>query len=214
MKTFDNLVSHQVWHTSRQTSDDLKKKRMKQLFFCFKTKLSDIIIFLCLEVSGIKPVKNVLHVWWTWDVSVFGMAFVCKTVLFLFIKVYSFVKKNEKNVRFMKYFVCRIKQFSKFRQVRQFLFESNSYLDIILYMRICIESHLTKWQFLGKNVFFNIKKAPHLRGPLWAGLVRRSAGKRKDAGSTYRFGSPFSSKIVIYGHCLVTFPCTVNKTLK
>ena len=37
------------------------------------------------------------------------------------------------------------------------------------------------------------------------GLVaRRSAGKREDAGSTPRFGSPFSSKIVIYGHCLVT----------
>ena len=34
-------------------------------------------------------------------------------------------------------------------------------------------------------------------------VVRRSAGKRKDAGSTLRFGSPFSSKIVIYGHCLV-----------
>ena len=31
-------------------------------------------------------------------------------------------------------------------------------------------------------------------------VVRRSAGKRKDAGSTPRFGSPFSSKIVIYGH--------------
>ena len=37
-------------------------------------------------------------------------------------------------------------------------------------------------------------------------VVKRSAGKRKDAGLTPRFGSPFSSKIVIYGHCLVTLP--------
>ena len=37
-------------------------------------------------------------------------------------------------------------------------------------------------------------------------VVRRSAGKRKGAGSTPRFGSPFSSKMVIYGHCLVTLP--------
>ena len=44
-------------------------------------------------------------------------------------------------------------------------------------------------------------------------VVRRSAGKRKDAGSTPHFGSSFSSKIVIYGHCLVTLPCTVNETL-
>ena len=45
-------------------------------------------------------------------------------------------------------------------------------------------------------------------------VVRRSAGKRKDAGSTPSFGSPFSSKIVIYGHCLVTLPCTITETLK
>ena len=45
-------------------------------------------------------------------------------------------------------------------------------------------------------------------------LVRRSAGKRKDAGSSPRFGSPFSSKVVIYGHCLVTLPCTINHILK
>ena len=45
-------------------------------------------------------------------------------------------------------------------------------------------------------------------------VVGRSAGKRKDIGSTPRFGSPFSSKIVIYGHCLVTLPCTINETLK
>ena len=45
-------------------------------------------------------------------------------------------------------------------------------------------------------------------------VERRSAGKQKDAGSTPRFGSPFSSKIVIYGHCLGILPCTINETLK
>ena len=44
-------------------------------------------------------------------------------------------------------------------------------------------------------------------------VVRCSAGKRKDAGSTPRFGSPFSSKIAIHGHCLVTLSCTMNETL-
>ena len=47
------------------------------------------------------------------------------------------------------------------------------------------------------------------------GLVaRRSAGKRKDPDSTLRFFLPLSSKIVVYGHCLVTSPCTMNETLK
>ena len=40
-----------------------------------------------------------------------------------------------------------------------------------------------------------------------------AAGKRKDVGSTLRFGSPLSSKTVVYGHCLVTLPCTSNTTL-
>ena len=35
--------------------------------------------------------------------------------------------------------------------------------------------------------------------------VRCLAGKLKDLGSI-RCGSPFSSKIVVYGHCLVTLP--------
>ena len=50
----------------------------------------------------------------------------------------------------------------------------------------------------------------------WLGLdVRRSAGKRKDAGSIPRFGSPFSlKKKVIYGHRLVTLLCIINETLK
>ena len=45
-------------------------------------------------------------------------------------------------------------------------------------------------------------------------VVRRSVGKRKDQGSTLRFGSPTSSNIVVYRHCLVTLPCTINETLK
>ena len=35
--------------------------------------------------------------------------------------------------------------------------------------------------------------------------VKREVGKQKDVGSV-RFGSPFSSKTVVYGHCLVTLP--------
>ena len=42
--------------------------------------------------------------------------------------------------------------------------------------------------------------------------VRRLAGKQKDLGST-RFGSPFSSKIVVYGRCLVSLPTQINETL-
>ena len=42
--------------------------------------------------------------------------------------------------------------------------------------------------------------------------VRRYAGKRKDLGS--RFGSPFSSKVVVCGHGLVTLSLTINETLK
>ena len=45
-------------------------------------------------------------------------------------------------------------------------------------------------------------------------VVRLPAGKRKYAGSTPRFGSPFSSKIVMYEHCFVTLPCTINETVK
>ena len=44
-------------------------------------------------------------------------------------------------------------------------------------------------------------------------VVRRSAGKRKDPGTIKRFGSPFSLTIVIYGHCLVILPSTINDTL-
>ena len=41
-------------------------------------------------------------------------------------------------------------------------------------------------------------------------VVRRLAGKQKDLGSI-RFGSPFSSKLVVYGHCLVTLPTQLMK---
>ena len=45
-------------------------------------------------------------------------------------------------------------------------------------------------------------------------VVGRSTGKRrKDPGSTLRFGSPFSSKMVVYGHCLVTLPRAIHETL-
>ncbi len=30
----------------------------------------------------------------------------------------------------------------------------------------------------------------------------------------YRFGSPFSSKVVVFGNCLVTLSPTINETLK
>ena len=43
-------------------------------------------------------------------------------------------------------------------------------------------------------------------------VLRRYAGKQKDLG-LIQFGSLFSSKIVVYGHCLVTAH-TVNETLK
>ena len=42
--------------------------------------------------------------------------------------------------------------------------------------------------------------------PAWPGGEAGApvAGKRKDAGSTPCFGSPFCTKTAIYGHCLVT----------
>ena len=42
-------------------------------------------------------------------------------------------------------------------------------------------------------------------------VVRRSAGERRDSGWTLiHFGEPFSSNIVVFGHCLVTLPCTMS----
>ena len=43
--------------------------------------------------------------------------------------------------------------------------------------------------------------------------VRHLAGKREDSGSSLCSGLAFSSKIVVYGHRLVTLPCAVNETL-
>ena len=43
--------------------------------------------------------------------------------------------------------------------------------------------------------------------------VRRWAGKQTDF-VRIRFGSPFSSKVVVCGHCLVTLSLTINETLK
>ena len=40
--------------------------------------------------------------------------------------------------------------------------------------------------------------------------VKRYAGKQKDLGSI-RFGSPLSSKMVVYVHCLVTLPTQLMK---
>ena len=67
------------------------------------------------------------------------------------------------------------------------------------------------------SIIYKDSSGPALMDCVRAGLarwLRRWAGKRKDAGSTPRFGSPFSSKIVICGHCLVTFSGTVIGTVK
>ena len=43
-------------------------------------------------------------------------------------------------------------------------------------------------------------------------VVRRKTGEQMDLGSI-RFGCPFSSKIVVYGHCLVTLLTQLMKRL-
>ena len=44
--------------------------------------------------------------------------------------------------------------------------------------------------------------------------VRRQAGKQKDLGSIlFRLSSLFK-RVVVCGHCLVTFSLTINETLK
>ena len=50
--------------------------------------------------------------------------------------------------------------------------------------------------------------------PVWPSgkaLLRLVSGR---TSVRYRFGSPFSSKVVVCGHCLVTLSLTVNETLK
>ena len=68
--------------------------------------------------------------------------------------------------------------------------------------------------------FFKEERANNLSGKVTGRVVRRcglavrrKAGQRKDLDSI-RFGSSFSSKIVVYGHCLVTLPTQLMKTLK
>ena len=89
--------------------------------------------------------------------------------------------------------------------------------------KLAVEFHVItsiEWIPVGPgNTYFNVSGCTAI-GPIvsyrreeagYKGLglvVRRSAGRRKDAGSTPRLGSPFSSQIVIDGHCLVTLPCT------
>ena len=58
---------------------------------------------------------------------------------------------------------------------------------------------------------YDCRKARGLRRVRQCGLaVRRQASKQKDIGSI-RFGSLFSSKIMVYGHCLVTLPTQLMK---
>ena len=44
--------------------------------------------------------------------------------------------------------------------------------------------------------------------------VRRQAGKPQGTSVGIRFGSPFSSKVVVCGHYLVTLSFTITETLK
>ena len=48
---------------------------------------------------------------------------------------------------------------------------------------------------------------------MWPSGKAPYAGKQKDFGSI-RFGSPFSSNIVVYGHLSCDFAHTINETLK
>ena len=45
-------------------------------------------------------------------------------------------------------------------------------------------------------------------------VVRRSAGKRKDAGSTPRFGLTFRFKKCDFWTLSLTLPCIINETSK
>ena len=75
--------------------------------------------------------------------------------------------------------------------------------------------HSLWWDWGEGSVYFISRKCPVLKTWLVSRLVlvvRRSTSKRKDPGSTLRFGSPFSSKSMVYGHCLVTAMVTINET--
>ena len=51
---------------------------------------------------------------------------------------------------------------------------------------------------------------------LWTGLAKRWCIRLVSRGTSVRirFGSPFSSKVVVCGHCLVTLSLTINEILK
>ena len=53
-----------------------------------------------------------------------------------------------------------------------------------------------------------------LREPVWpSGKALGSEAEGHQFESAH-FGSPFSSKVVVCGHCLVTLSLTINETLK
>ena len=52
------------------------------------------------------------------------------------------------------------------------------------------------------------------REPVWPSRVRRYWLVSGRTSVRYRFGSPFSSKVVVCGHGLVTLSLTINETLK
>ena len=62
------------------------------------------------------------------------------------------------------------------------------------------------------DCYCTLLSIPRLAGLAWWQGARLVSG-RKQVGLP-GFGSLFSSKIVIYGHCLVTLPCTINETVK
>ena len=71
------------------------------------------------------------------------------------------------------------------------------------------------WRVENRNNFTTLRRYGTLKRleSRFGLAVRRWAGKRKDS-VRYRFGSPFSSKVVVCGHCLVTLSLTTNETLK
>ena len=80
------------------------------------------------------------------------------------------------------------------------------WLGPTLESKLCLQMSLQRKE---RNAVVEVRDSSRL------GLVvRRSAGKRKDPGSTLSFGSRFSSKMVVYRHCLVILPCTIDETLK
>ena len=72
-------------------------------------------------------------------------------------------------------------------------------------------NYITAWPFLEDPSSLYKAVGPHgIHMSRCGPAVRRYDGKQKDLGSI-RFGCPFSSKIVVYGHCLVTLPTQLMK---